>query len=56
MFGRVDAVWLAEADNFSILAATAAEKSLCSRIRLRFRQLDAVEFEFPFNEGLTQQA
>ena len=56
MFGRLDAVWLAEADNRSILAATAAEKSLCSRIRLRFRQLDAVEFEFPFNEGLTQQA
>nr|GEW92190.1 photosystem I PsaA/PsaB [Tanacetum cinerariifolium] len=35
VFGRLNAVWLAEADNLSILAATAAERSLCSRIRLR---------------------
>ncbi|GJV37550.1 hypothetical protein Tco_1410027 [Tanacetum coccineum] len=41
MFGRLNAVWLAEADNLSILAARAAERSLCSRIRLRFRGWDS---------------
>ncbi|GKE35608.1 putative ribonuclease H-like domain-containing protein, partial [Tanacetum coccineum] len=32
VFGRLNAVWLAEADNLSILAATAAERSLCSQM------------------------
>nr|GEU89431.1 putative ribonuclease H-like domain-containing protein [Tanacetum cinerariifolium] len=36
---RLNVVWLAEVDNLSILAATTTERSLFSRIRLRFIHL-----------------